>query len=93
MQLTEKQFCPICSLKIQKSGRYPNYVCGDCASKAESADGRPLEFSNISLSGGFLAFYADTKEKYDSHICFIENTECYADEAYFGGIVIEPKKK
>lgn len=92
----EKQFCPICKTEVQYSQRYPLYVCANCFKKAASVDNRPLSFTNLSLSGGFAAYYADTKEIYDSHVCFIENIECIADEARFGGIVIQvkvPQKK
>ncbi len=91
-EIIEKQFCPICGIAVRKFERYPNYVCQNCAEKAVSKDGRPLKFYNESLSGGFLAFYADTDEKYDSHVCFIEDVECFADEARFGGIVIQTAK-
>jgi hypothetical protein len=85
--------CPICSAKIEKSLRYPNYVCFDCCKRACDENGRPLKFHNIDLSGGFLAFYVDTNEKYESHICYIDGVKCYADEAHFGGIVIEVDKR
>jgi hypothetical protein len=52
-------------------------------------DGRPLRFFNLSLSGGFGAEYADNGEPYDSSICFIDDVKCFADEARFGGIVIQ----
>ncbi len=84
-----KNHCPICQKELYLNSRYPNSICADCAAKAKSEDGRPLEFFNQSLSGGFLAYYADTKEKYDSHICFVEGIKCRAGEARFGGIVIE----
>jgi len=84
-----KQFCPICGAEVAVVLRYPNYVCRQCAGKASSADRRKLSFCNKSHSGGFLAFYADTNEPYDSHVCFIEGIRCRADEARFGGIVIE----
>ena len=48
-----------------------------------------LEFSNVSWSGGFAAPYADTGEEYTSHECFVGSVKCHADEARFGGIVIE----
>jgi hypothetical protein len=47
-------------------------------------------FSNVSLSGGFVARYADTGEARDSHVCFIGGVKCRADEARFGGIIIQP---
>jgi len=85
----EKQTCPICLAEVPSNPRYPNYVCKYCAGKAVSADGRILKFYNQSLSGGFIAYYADTKEVYDSHDCYIDGVKCRADEARFGGIVIE----
>lgn len=87
-EIKDKQFCPICGAEVSVSARYPNYVCGRCADKASAADGRKLKFFNESLSGGFLAFYDETNEPYNSHVCFIEGAECWADEARFGGIVI-----
>lgn len=81
--------CPICGISLQPVPRYPRYVCGECASKAASIDGRLLEFFNISLSGGYGAKYADDKSPYDSHECFIDGVRCHADEARFGGIVIQ----
>jgi len=42
------------------------------------------------MSGGYAAEYADTGDPYDSHECFVDRIECYADEARFGGIIIQP---
>lgn len=81
--------CPICSVPLPLVPRYPRYVCEDCASKVVAADGRQLEFSNVGFSGGFEACYADTGEPYASHACWIDGIPCTADEARFGGIVIE----
>jgi hypothetical protein len=41
------------------------------------------------MSGGFEAKYADDGSDYPSHECNIDGVRCHADEAYFGGIVIE----
>lgn len=81
--------CPICEVPLKSIPRYPNYVCSECASKATSPDGRLLGFSNTGLSGGYIAKYADTGAEYSSHHCVIKNVQCWADEARFGGIVIE----
>lgn len=56
---------------------------------ATSEDGRQLLFFNLGFFGGYGARYKDSGEKYLSHICFINGVKCYADEARFGGIVIE----
>lgn len=55
-----------------------------------SEEGRALAFSNTDMSGGFAARYADTGERRDSAICFVDGVRCRAGEARFGGIVIEP---
>ncbi len=34
--------------------------------------------------------YADTGEARDSHLCFVDGVKCRADEARFGGIIIQP---
>jgi hypothetical protein len=52
-------------------------------------DGRLLAFSNVDLSGGFIATFVDTGEEYESHECFVDGVKCHADEARFGGVVIE----
>ncbi|MEO6710572.1 MAG: hypothetical protein ABIP42_13415 [Planctomycetota bacterium] len=48
-----------------------------------------MEFNNIDLSGGFEARYADTGEPYVGNQCYIGGVKCHAEEARFGGIVIE----
>ena len=60
--------------------------------EASDESGRVLQFFNPSLGGGFIAYYADSyqTETHPGHICFIDDIRCYADEARFGGIVIEP---
>src|SRR5260370_25825051 len=86
------QRCPICSTEVESHPRYPRYVCRDCARRVRSADGRPLEFFNRDLSGGFAARYADTGAPYRSHECLIDGVECYADEARLCGIVIQTQR-
>ncbi|MBP6738647.1 MAG: hypothetical protein KA146_01595 [Leptospiraceae bacterium] len=86
----EKQLCQICLTEIPFQARYPNYLCEGCSSRAVSKNGRTLLFENIDLSGGFSAFYADTREEYEQkHICYVDSKKCWADEHKFGGIVIE----
>ena len=86
----ERQYCPICLVEVQPSSRYPRYVCADCDGRATDENGRPLTFANESFSGGFIAKYSETGEVRESHYCFIDGVKCWADEARFGGIVIQP---
>ena len=60
-----------------------------CFDKTVDSNNRKLNFCNIGLSGGYIATYADSNEEYMSHDCYINGVKCYADEARFGGIVIE----
>lgn len=81
--------CPICSKPVPHWDRYPRAVCEVCFNKACDVYGQKLNFYNVSISGGFKAVFAETQEEYQSHICYIDGVECRADEARFGGIVIE----
>jgi len=83
------QHCPICRVEIPETPRYPRAVCSACAARAVSAEGRPLCFYNLDFSGGFAARYADTLEPYPENLCFIDGVKCLAEEARFGGIVIQ----
>jgi hypothetical protein len=73
---------------VEPSVRYTNYVCFACCRKAVDETGRDLGFGNESFSGGFVAWYKDTNETRDSHVCYIDGIKCWADEAHMGGIVI-----
>lgn len=83
------QTCPICKSEVPESSRYPRRLCVPCSNRARSADGRLLAFSNVDLSGGFVATFVDNGEKHESHECFVDGVKCQANEAYQGGIVVE----
>jgi hypothetical protein len=85
------QHCPICSNPVPESPRYRRYLCPSCAARATTADGRRLVFSNAGPLGGFVAVHEDDGSAYDRHECFVDGRPCHADEARFGGIVIEAK--
>jgi hypothetical protein len=91
--VTSTQKCPICAATISPNPRYPNYLCGHCSSKAVDANGRALSFYNASLSGGFEARFTDdgspAEEVTKTNLVFVEGRKCTADEARFGGIVLE----
>jgi hypothetical protein len=89
---TNQQFCPICNSEVTYFRRYPKYVCKDCYCKTTDKDGRKVAFGNENIFGmGCVGHYLDTGEKYNSNICYIDGQECVAEEARFGGIVIEKK--
>lgn len=89
MSVISNHPCPICSTPVLHQERYPRAVCKNCCTKACDIHGQKLIFFNLSMSGGFGAMVADTTQKYPSHICYIAGKKCWANEARFGGIVIQ----
>jgi len=88
----DKQFCPICNAEVQPSLRYPDYLCENCVTNAQSKDGKLVEFHNTNIAGGCVGQYTESKTKYDSDIVYVNGVKCKAKEARFGGIVIQPFK-
>jgi len=80
--------CPICNKPGERSPRYPKCICVECGHRATDKAGWQVEFSNESVSGGYVAWYRDTREPYESHICYVYGKPCWADEAHMGGIVV-----
>jgi hypothetical protein len=91
MSNEEFQLCPICFAQQAAVRRYPHYLCKECVALAKDESGRQLQFFNEGFSGGFVAKYVDTGESRNSHACFVNGVQCWADEARFGGIVLQPK--
>lgn len=85
--------CPICNKPRKMDLRYPNAVCPACAEQVTDEQGRQLVLYNERVSGGFRAIVQGTNELRASHLCYIQGVECWADEAYMGGIVIMPLRK
>jgi predicted RNA-binding Zn-ribbon protein involved in translation (DUF1610 family) len=85
--------CPICRQSLALFERYPRYVCPSCAEKTCDDSGRRVDFRNLSFTGGCQGFYPDTNEIYPSQDCFIDGRPCIADEARFGGIVVQLKEQ
>ena len=95
-----KQWCSACYKEVNYQGRYPKYICSDCATKdILDNEGNFLDFSNLGLSGGFniirknkdgqIVEEDSTKEFCD---CIIDGKVYIAQEARFGGIVIQLKE-
>ena len=79
--------CAICSAPVPLSPRTPKRVCAVCALEAVDAKGQSLRFLNEDMTGGFVAINGDGSRS-DNHVCFVRGMRCWADEAYFGGIVV-----
>ena len=79
--------CPICKKNKNISLRYPNAVCNNCYNKTKTEFNEPIHFGNKDIFGGFISLVNDVRG--NEHICYIDGIKCYADEARFGGIVIQ----
>ena len=85
--------CPLCfEIMNYYTSRYPKMICSNCAdSDITDNFGNKVTFVNIDIYGGFISLHKidDKVVKKEEHICWIKNTKCYANEARFGGIVIQ----
>ena len=79
--------CPICENNMSFLERYPNMICNICFDKSVTKDGKKIKFYNIDITGGFYSVIDNKKG--DIHECYIDGNKCRADEARFGGIVIQ----
>ena len=90
-----KQVCSNCKKEKIFSQRYPKSICQECYSETTDLKNRKVEFFNTeALGSGCQGFYVGTeqKEKYNSDLCYITGKEFFAEEARFGGIVIQIKE-
>ena len=87
---TPTQPCPVCKAAVPASERYPHYVCPQCVERAVDRNGRRVGFANAISCGGVVGYYEESSETYLSLTCFIDGKACFAEEAKFGGIVIQP---
>ncbi len=86
-----RQSCPICKRYMQPSSRYRDYVCPKCIHLSTDKEGLLVVFGNTTMDGhGCAGKYIESRKQYYSNKCWIKHVLCYAEEAYFGGIVIRP---
>ena len=82
--------CPICSENKYLSVRYPNSVCSECVCEAVTEKGDQITFHNKNLQGGFISIVNNVED--EIHNCYIKNIPCIAEEARFGGIIVQVVK-
>jgi hypothetical protein len=93
-----KQYCGCCGKQVGYMPRYPRYICDTCYNLPKTDEqGRLVRFSNAGMFGGFVVYYIDEAgaiisqdDKHSSFVCYINGRAYVAQEARFGGIVIEP---
>ena len=79
--------CPICDKNMLYFERYPKMICHECVELATTKNGESIKFYNENNTRGFVSIVNGVKGK--EHECFINNKKCRANEARFGGIVVE----
>ena len=79
--------CPVCNKNMLHFERYPNMICNECVEITVNKNNESIKFYNIDHTGGFISIVNDIKGK--EHECYVNNHKCYADEARFGGIVVQ----
>lgn len=89
------QNCPICKCVFKGYNRYPNTICYDCITKYKTLtkDGKEIFFSNVCLFGGFQSKIEGEEQYGTENMCYINNIPCIANEARFGGIIIQKVTK
>ena len=89
------QHCPICKNSVNPVPRYPSYVCRTCLDQSPpvTATGKQIRYGNIDFAGGIQSLVegsGDWLQQNDCEaICYVKGRKCRAQEARFGGIVIQ----
>lgn len=97
--MPREQQCPICGNTVSFQARSPNYVCRNCLEESPpvNRDGKRISYTNVGASGGIQSQVegsADWLQDSDcERICYVKGRRCRAEEARFGGIVIQPSYK
>jgi len=93
-QMEPRGRCPRCRRPAQQTPRYPQALCEACARAATDLAGRPVALLNEGMSGGFLAQHGDDGSRCEQVTrdgrVLIGGMEFRAEEARFGGTVVQP---
>lgn len=72
-----EQFCPICKEVVKPQLRYPDYVCESCLVDGVEVDGVNIPKSQIDVHSNLTVN------------CIVHGVSCVAQEARFGGTVVQ----
>ncbi|MDG6347559.1 hypothetical protein QAA18_02185 [Luteimonas sp. 8-5] len=81
--------CPDLFGRDAVNARYPRAVCNDCAARTTDAKRQPVTLGNAGLSGGLVSSSPHAPVIDEQAICFIDDVACIAEEARFGGVVVQ----
>jgi len=83
------QACPICDEEVKTNPRHPRYLCRARVGWATDENAEQVHFFQSSPDGRYAARYVATGDDYPSHECCVDGVKCWADEARFGGIIVQ----
>lgn len=69
------QPCPICNGETPYSQRYPRHVCRACLAEGVEVNGKTSPLEEVDV------YYRPVR-------CTVKGVRCIAEEAHFGGIVV-----
>ena len=68
---------PICQAQVKQVARYPKYVCRACLAQGVVVNGEAVPVEELNI--GSLSQIE----------CFVAGVRCIANEAHFGGCVVQ----
>jgi len=85
------ELCPACGGEGRGSISYPAAICRDCEARLVDWAGRPVDITNTSFLGtGIQVSNGEDVIVDDDTPIFIDGIACWAREARFGGVVVQP---
>lgn len=85
------EMCPVCGGEGRGSISYPAAICRDCEARLVDWAGQPVDVTSTSFLGtGIQVSNGEDVVVDDDTPIFVDGIECWAREARFGGVVVQP---
>lgn len=85
------EICPVCGGEGRGSVSYPAAICRDCEGRLVDWADRPVDITNTSFLGtGIQVSNGEDVVANDDTPIFVDGIACWAREARFGGVVVQP---
>lgn len=86
------QACPICHAAVEPSDRYPALPVPSLQRPRHRCVGACARVSNTDTAAASRRTTQIPANRRDGHNCQVDGVPCRADEARFGGIVVQAKE-
>lgn len=85
------EMCPVCGGEGRGSISYPAAICRDCEASLVDWAGQPVDVTSTSFLGtGIQISNGEDVVVDDDTPIFVDGIACWAREARFGGVVVQP---